>query len=174
MTALVTVSAPVAFEEAGDVPWDVERRVTRLNQRYVQCLDAKRLEDWVRFFAEDGLYRIYPRENLAAGLPACLLYLDGRKMMRDRILCLREVILYADHAVRHFLGPPAIRDEGGGRYSVTTNVLVIHSDSEGHSQIFCAGEYRDRIAERDGTLLFLEKTVVVDTFTVPSHLSHPV
>ena len=174
MSAIARVAAPVTAESLSDVPWELERRLVRLNQRYVQSLDAKRLEEWPNFFAEDGLYRIYPRENLEAGLPACLLYLDGHKMMRDRILCLREVILYSDNAVRHFLGAPAIRDEGGGVYAVSTNVLVVHSDIEGHSQIFCAGEYRDRIADRGGRLLFLEKTVVVDTFTVPSHLSHPV
>ena len=174
MTALAKIAAPVTDRDAADVPWELERRLTRLNQRYCHCLDAKRLEDWPAFFAEDVLYRIYPRENLEAGLPACLLYLDGHKMMRDRVLCLREVILYADNAVRHFLGAPAIRDEGGGIYAVTTNVLVLHSDIEGHSSIFCAGEYRDRIADRGGRLVFLEKTVVVDTFTVPSHLSHPV
>ncbi|MCW5770551.1 MAG: nuclear transport factor 2 family protein [Rhodospirillaceae bacterium] len=171
MSALAVVAPPV--EAPADLPWETERRLVRLNQRYVQCLDAKRLADWPGFFAPQGLYRIYPRENLEAGLPACLLYLEGRAMMRDRVLCLTQVSLYADVAVRHFLGAPAIRAEGGGLYSMTTNVLVVHSDAEGHSSIFCAGEYRDRIAEREGTLVFLEKTVVVDTFTIPSHLSYP-
>jgi anthranilate 1,2-dioxygenase small subunit len=174
MTAVAELARPILMTDGPDVPWDIERRLVRLNQRYVQSLDAKRLEEWPTFFFAEGLYRIYPRENLEAGLPACLLYLEGHAMMRDRILCLREVILYADNAVRHFLGAPAIRDEGDGIYTVSTNVLVIHSDIEGHSQIFCAGEYRDRVADRDGRLAFLEKSVIVDTFTVPSHLSHPV
>jgi len=174
MNVLATVPAAAAHDESSDLPWEQERRLVRLNERYVQCLDAKRLDEWPRFFAEDGVYRIYPRENLEAGLPACLLYLDGHRMMRDRVLCLREVILYSDNAARHFLGAPIIRRTGDGAFSLTTNVLVVHSDNEGHSSIFCAGEYRDRVVERDGRLLFLEKTVVVDTFTVPSHLSHPV
>ena len=174
MSALAKISEPVADQEDAEISFEAERRIVRLNNRYAQCLDAKRLDAWVGFFAEDGIYRIYPREILEAGLPACLLYLDGRKMMRDRVLCLREIILYADNAARHFVGAPAIREEEGKVYAVTTNVIVVHSDVEGHSQIFCAGEYRDRIVERNGRLLFLEKTVVVDTFTVPSHLSHPV
>lgn len=174
MSVLARIPEAAADRDIADVPWEIERRIVRLNERYVQDLDAKRLPSWPNFFAEDGVYRIYPRENLEAGLPACLLYLDGHKMMRDRVLCLEEVILYADNAVRHFLGAPSIRDDGGGIYAVATNVLVVHSDAEGHSKIFCAGEYRDRIAERGGRMLFLEKTVVVDTFTVPSHLSHPV
>lgn len=174
MTALAAIPVVDAGTDAAEVPWHLECRLTRFNQRYVRCLDAKRLDEWPGFFAENGLYRIYPRENLEAGLPASLLYLEGHRMMRDRVLCLREVILYAEVSVRHLLGAPAIRSEGGGVYSMATNVLVVHSDIEGHSQIFCAGEYRDRIVERDGSLSFLEKTVVVDTFTVPSHLSHPI
>lgn len=170
----VLAKIPPDLAQDSDLPWELERRLARLNERYVQCLDAKRLEDWPRFFVEDGVYRIYPRENLEAGLPACLLYLDGHRMMRDRVLCLREVILYSDHAVRHFLGAPTFQRSADGEYAVTTNVLVVHSDNEGHSSIFCAGEYRDIVAERNGRLLFREKTVVVDTFTVPSHLSHPV
>ena len=176
MNLILDIPPPpaVADDEAGNLPWEIERRLARLNERYVQCLDAKRLDDWPRFFAEDGVYRIYPRENLEAGLPASLLYLDGHRMMRDRVLCLKEVILYSDRAVRHFLGAPIMRQIGPDAFGLTTNLLVIHSDSEGHSSIFCAGEYRDRVVEREGRLLFLEKTVVVDTFTVPSHLSHPV
>jgi hypothetical protein len=61
-----------------------------------------------------------------------------------------------------------------GAFAVTANVLVVHSDIEGNSRIFCAGEYRDRIVEREGELLFREKIVVLDTFTVPSHLSMPI
>ncbi len=171
---MTLAKVPAADMDAAEVPWELESQLARLNQRYVRCLDAKKLDEWPAFFTENGLYRIYPRENLEAGLPASLLYLEGHAMMRDRVLCLREVILYAEVSVRHLLGAPAIRDEGGGIYNLATNVLVVHSDSEGHSQIFCAGEYRDRIEDRSGKLRFLEKTVVVDTFTVPSHLSHPI
>ncbi|MFO0987928.1 MAG: aromatic-ring-hydroxylating dioxygenase subunit beta [Alphaproteobacteria bacterium] len=174
MTALARIPAGAADLDAAEVPWDVECRLTRLNQRYARCLDAKKLDDWPGFFAENGLYRVYPRENLEANLPASLLYLEGQGMLRDRVLCLREVILYAEVSVRHLLGAPAIRKEADGTYAMATNVLVVHSDIEGHSQIFCAGEYRDRIEDRGGRLVFLEKTVVVDTFTVPSHLSHPI
>ena len=174
MNVIAKIPPVAAQDEAAELPWELERRLMRLNERYVQCLDAKRLDEWPRFFADDGVYRIYPRENLEAGLPASLLYLDGHRMMRDRVLCLKEVILYSDHAVRHFLGAPLFRRLGADEYDIATNVLVVHSDSEGHSSIFCAGEYRDRVVEREGRLLFREKTVVVDTFTVPSHLSHPV
>lgn len=173
MNLMTDWRAPTDPAEA-DLPWEVERRLLRLNQHYVQCLDAKRLEAWPAFFTEDGLYRIYPRENLEAGLPACLLYLDNQAMMRDRVLCLSEVSLFADNTARHFLGPSGIRRDGEGAYAVTTNVLVVHSDVEGHSRIFCAGEYRDRIVDRGGVLKFSEKTVVLDTFTVPSHLAMPI
>jgi len=157
-----------------DLPWELERRLLRFIRRYVQCLDDNRIEAWPAFFTEDGVYKVYPRENLEAGLPACLLYFDSRATMRDRVLCLKEVSLFANNAPRHFLGPSAIGAESNGVYAISTNVLVVHSDMEGNSKIFCAGEYRDRIVERAGKLLFSEKTVVLDTFTVPSHLAMPI
>jgi anthranilate 1,2-dioxygenase small subunit len=159
---------------AVELTWEQERRLLRLMQRYVRCLDEKRIDAWPGFFTEDAVYKIYPRENLEAGLPACLLYLDSKASMRDRVLCLSEVSLYANNATRHFLGPPVIEAEGMGAFAVTANVLVVHSDIEGNSRIFCAGEYRDRVVEREGELLFREKIVVLDTFTVPSHLSIPI
>ena len=157
-----------------DLPWEFERRLLRFIHRYIRCLDDKAIEAWPAFFTEDGVYKIYPRENLEAGLPACLLYFDSRAAMRDRVLCLREVSLFANNATRHFLGPSTIRVESKGVYAASTNLLVVHSDVEGNSRIFCAGEYRDRIVERAGELLFHEKTVVLDTFTVPSHLAMPI
>ena len=171
--SIILESRPAVHTET-EIPWEIERRLIRFNHRYVQCLDAKKLDAWPAFFTDDGLYRIYPRENLEAGMPACLLYLDNQAMMRDRVLCLTDVSLYADNTARHFLGAPNIRDEGGGVYAATTNVLVVHSDVEGNSRIFCAGEYRDRIIDRGGQTKFVEKTVVLDTFTVPSHLAMPI
>jgi len=172
--SLMAANRPTPEIPEIDLPWELERRLLVFNQRYVQCLDAKRLEAWPDFFTDNGLYRIYPRENLEAGLPACLLYLDSQATMRDRVLCLNEVSLFADNTARHFLGPSLIRRESEGVYEVSTNVLVVHSDVEGHSRVFCAGEYRDRIVERGGSLKFSEKTVVLDTFTVPSHLAMPI
>ena len=40
-------------------------------------------------------------------------------------------------------------------------------------ELVTAAEYRDRIVESDGRLVFRERVVVPDTFTVPSHLSVP-
>jgi 3-phenylpropionate/cinnamic acid dioxygenase small subunit len=157
-----------------EVTWEQERALLRLLHRYVRCLDEKQINAWPGFFTENGVYKVYPRENLEAGLPACLLDIDSKAGLRDRALCLKEVSLYANNAARHFLGPSAIESDGKNAFAVTTNVLVVHSDVDGNSKVFCAGEYRDRIVEIEGKLLFREKVVVLDTFTVPSHLAMPI
>lgn len=54
------------------------------------------------------------------------------------------------------------------------NYLLVHSDNEGNSRIFCVGEYRDRIVESNGSLRFRERRVIADTFTVASHISMPI
>ena len=54
------------------------------------------------------------------------------------------------------------------------NFQVVHSDNEGRSALYVAGEYRDLIVVGQGQeFLFQEKIVVLDTFTIPSQLAEP-
>ncbi len=152
----------------------IEReRIELLNEAYAWCIDDGELEGWPRFFTDPCLYRILPRENLEEGLPGCLVYFDSQAMLRDRVLCIREVNIYAPHAVRHLLGRPAVRARPEGGVTVRTNFMVAHTDHEGHSAMFAVGEYRDIVVEDSGELKFRERTVILDTFTVPSHLAEP-
>jgi len=50
---------------------------------------------------------------------------------------------------------------------------VYQSDQEGSSRLFATGLYRDRIVSEDGGLKFRDKTVLLDTFAVPSLLATP-
>jgi 3-phenylpropionate/cinnamic acid dioxygenase small subunit len=62
----------------------------------------------------------------------------------------------------------------GEAWLARANYMLMHTNNEGRSHIFSVGEYRDRIVESGGRLSFSERLVVVDTFTVPSHLSMPI
>jgi anthranilate 1,2-dioxygenase small subunit len=42
-------------------------KVQELLHAYVECIDEDRLEDWPKFFAQDCLYQIIPREITTAG-----------------------------------------------------------------------------------------------------------
>jgi anthranilate 1,2-dioxygenase small subunit len=144
-----------------------------LNERYIRCIDENRLDDWPGFFTEDGVYKIIPRENLDDGFPGALLFFDSGAMRRDRVLCIRDVNIYHLHIARHFLSAYAI-ERRGAAFALKANFQVLHSDNEGRSSLYATGEYRDLIvAGSDGTFLFQEKIVILDTFTIPSQLAEP-
>lgn len=94
-------------------------------------------------------------------------------MMRDRVLCVRDVNMYAPHTMRHILSRSIVSPAEGGGYKARTPFIVAQSDVEGRSEVFAVGEYRDLVVEEDGVLRFREKVVLLDTFTVPSHLAEP-
>ena len=153
---------------------DLERQVVHLNLRYASCLDENRLSDWPQLFTEDGRYVIHPRENLEQGLEGYWLYLENQRMMRDRVVSLLEVNIYQIHYERRLVTNIAVLGREGDAWLARANYMLMHTSNEGMSQIFSVGEYRDRIVESDGRLVFRERVVVPDTFTVPSHLSVPI
>jgi anthranilate 1,2-dioxygenase small subunit len=152
---------------------ETQLRIEQLNARYAQCLDDRDIDNWPAFFARQCLYKIYPRENAEAGLAGAILFFDSHEMLRDRVLCVRDVNMFAPHTARHILSRSLVSPNESGGYQVRTNFIVAHSDVEGRSEVFAVGEYQDKIIEEDGVLRFREKVVLLDTFTVPSHLAEP-
>jgi 3-phenylpropionate/cinnamic acid dioxygenase small subunit len=155
------------------VPAEIRDAIAELNLAYAQCLDDNRLDAWLDFFPEDGIYKIVPRDNLEGGFPLCLLLFEGRAAMRDRVLCVRDVNIFRLHWTRHFLGQPSITSEGEG-WRVRTNVMVAHTDSEGHSAVYAVGEYRDLVVRSGEDLLFKERAVILDSFMIESHMAEPI
>jgi anthranilate 1,2-dioxygenase small subunit len=166
-------NAQPASVKLARVPPELRSQLIELNELYVRCLDENRLDDWPNFFTDDGLYKIVPRENHEAGLPLALLFFDSNAMRRDRVLCIRDVNIFDIHVSRHFLGPVRIESRGD-KFAITTNVMVLHSDNEGGSSLYAAGEYRDLVV-RSGPdeFLFQEKIVILDSFKIPSQLAEP-
>ncbi|MHB8727124.1 MAG: aromatic-ring-hydroxylating dioxygenase subunit beta [Casimicrobiaceae bacterium] len=58
------------------------------------------------------------------------------------------------------------------RLSITTSLLVTHTDLEGVSRVFATGRYRDKIARIEGKPLLEEREVRLDTrqFGPGSHI----
>lgn len=152
---------------------DPVRIVETLNDRYARVLDDAQYERWPELFTEPCLYKILPRESVEQGLLASLLFFDNQAMLRDRVLCVREVSIYSPHSTRHFLGRPFAELRDDGAIAARTNVMVVHSDGSGRASIFAVGEYQDIIVRQGDDWLFCEKVIVLDSFMVPSHLAEP-
>ena len=153
---------------------ETEMRIGRLNQEYARCIDEDRLESWVDFFnGEDARYLIHPRENADNGLEGYWMYCGNKPMMRDRIVALRKANIYNIHYDRHIVGGSQIVGAEDGIYDVRTNYCVIQTDVEGRSEVFSAGEYRDKVVLTNGDARFREKIVVPNTFNIERPLAVP-
>ena len=152
----------------------LERSLVALNYRYARCLDDNRLDEWPDFFTDDCRYLIQPRDNLDHGMEGYWLYFENKRMLRDRVVSLKEVNIYQIHYERRLVSNIELLGPDGDGWRARANYVVMHTDNEGRSRIFSVGEYRDRVVESAGTLKLRERWVVVDTFVVGSHLSTPI
>jgi anthranilate 1,2-dioxygenase small subunit len=141
--------------------------------RYCGLLDEGRLEEWADLFPEGGSYRILSRENVAQGLPGAILLLETRAAMLDRIAALRETAVYNIHYSRRFYSAVQASARDDGTVEFTANVCVYQSDQDGHSRLFCVGQYQGTMAAA-GTAPIAQMTVLIDTFAIPTLLAVPV
>ena len=153
-----------------DIP---ERALIAFSDRYIRCLDDRALEAWPGFFLDDGLYNILPRENFEDGFETSLMILDSNGSRRDRVMCIRDVIIHQPVINRHFVSGFAIERLADGTIAMRSNFMVAQSDLEGYGKLFAVGEYRDVIVEKSGAFMFRERIVILDNFTVPSQLIDP-
>jgi 3-phenylpropionate/cinnamic acid dioxygenase small subunit len=150
-------------------------RLAMLNTAYGLAIDSDRLEDWPDFFTEDCLYRVTTAENHAAGLAAGVIYADGRAMLHDRVFALRRANIYERQSYRHVIGMPAVlgRDPEGGAIRAEAPFLVVRTMRGGAMDVFAAGRYLDRVAEREGSLRLAAREVICDSPNFDTLLAIP-
>jgi anthranilate 1,2-dioxygenase small subunit len=141
---------------------------------YAATIDEDRLEEWPNLFLEDCLYEIIPKENESAGLPIGIIRCDNRRMMRDRVISLRNANIYAPAIYRHFLSALRIHSVEGDTVDFSCNYLVINSNQMGQSLVYQTGRYQDRAVRTPEGWRFVQKRAVYDTSRVQTLLAIPV
>ncbi len=150
-------------------------RLAELQDLYIETLDDDRLEDWPKMFVEDCLYEIIPKENEDLGLPAPVMRCDNQRMLRDRIMSLRNANIYQKPVYRHFLSAMRWSVGKDESYQVATNYMVINTNQLGQSLVYQTGIYRDVVvADGNGALKFKSKRVIYDTSRVQTLLAIPI
>ena len=140
---------------------------------YGYYLDDDRLEDWLELFVEESTYKIMPRENVDLDLPASLMLCENKNMLRDRIVSLREANEYSIHRDKHLISNLRIERASHPEFTVAANFLIFQSDTEGSGSLFSFGTYNDKITFVQDEPKFLDKTVIVDNWSIPHMLSTP-
>lgn len=145
-----------------------------LQNQYISHLDNDRLEAWPTLFTEDCTYEIVPKENADMGLPIGIIYCTNQRMLRDRVVSLRNANIYEDHTYRHMTSGLVVTGEENGVIETESSYVVVQTRSNGESDVYQAGKYYDRVVRTADGLRYLGKRVVYDTSRVQTLLATPI
>jgi len=145
-----------------------------LYDEVADLLDRDQVEQLPGYFTDDCLYQVISRENVALGLPQATIFCDGIRMLRDRVLALRETQVYEPRHWRHFVTGVRVNAVEGDEIAAQANVLVTEAMSDAEPTVLLVGRYRDRLVRRDGRLWFRERSVIYDNYRVVRSLIVPV
>jgi len=155
---------------------DVWFEVMNLYTDYAMVCDSADWDQWPEFFVEEGVYRLQPRENFEQGLPLCLLALESKAMIIDRVYGVRETLYHDPYYQRHIVGTPRILaiEEDGQRIRSEANYTVIRTKYDGESTVFSAGFYRDEIVRTAAGLKFRSRLCVYDSEMIANSVIYPI
>ena len=148
--------------------------VERLLARYALTIDEDELERWPELFTDDCLYRLISRENVERGLPVAAIFCDSKGMLIDRVVSLRNANIYEKHRYRHTISGVLIDEVSNGVIVARSNYVVFRTRTNGVTEVYNAGIYRDKIVNVNGAYLFQEKVAVFDTHVIDSLLATPI
>ncbi|WP_211163947.1 aromatic-ring-hydroxylating dioxygenase subunit beta [Parazoarcus communis] len=145
---------------------------------YAMVCDSAEWEKWPEFFIEDGCYRLQPRENHDSGLPLCLLALESKAMIRDRVYGVKETMYHDPYYQRHVVGTPRVisvaRDLYSERIVSEANYVVIRTKLDGESTVYNAGYYHDEIVRTPEGLKLRSRLCVYDTEMIANSIIYPI
>ena len=143
---------------------------------YAMVCDSSEWEKWPDFFMEDAFYRLQPRENFEQGMPLCLLALESRDMIKDRVYGVKETLYHDPYYQRHIVGTPRVLSvtDHGNRIHAEANYTVIRTKFDGDSTILSVGYYHDHIVKTDQGLKFQSRLCVYDSEMIANSIIYPI
>jgi salicylate 5-hydroxylase small subunit len=157
-----------------DASIELRLRLADLYAAYDDALDEREWERWPEFFTENAVYKILPRENFDQGLPAAMVYCESRAMLVDRVVALREALVFAPRLIRRVAGAPCLREIGPDGMRLGSSFALFQTMLNEPSTVFLCGRIYDRVVEDAGGLRFAERIVVTDATNVPLSLIFPI
>lgn len=156
-------------------PYVLQYRIEQLMREYCECIDEDRLEDWPRFFSEDGRYEITTRSNVERGLPATTLSCQSVGMMRDRVVSLRNANIYGTQLYRHLVTNINVIDVQSDSVRVQSNYVVVRTLArEGEPRVFSVGRSLDTVVWNGTGLRFCSRQVIADNDRIHTLIVLPI
>src|ERR687890_833608 len=153
-----------------DAPIELRVRLADLYAAYGDALDEQEWERWPEFFTENAVYKVLPLENFEQGLPAAMVYCESRAMLVDRVVALREALVFVPRLIRRITGTPCLQQTGPDGMRLGSSFALFETMLNEPSTVFLCGRIYDRVVEDAGELRFIERIVVTDANNVPLSL----
>jgi salicylate 5-hydroxylase small subunit len=141
---------------------------------YAMVCDSAEWEKWPDFFVDDGTYRLQPRENFDQGMPLCLLALESKAMIKDRVYGVKETMYHDPYYQRHIVGTPRVVSVEGDRIISEANYTVIRTKFDGDSTILSVGYYHDEIVKTSEGLKLKSRLCVYDSEMIANSIIYPI
>jgi 3-phenylpropionate/cinnamic acid dioxygenase small subunit len=151
----------------------VIQRVEALYYDYAQAIDEE-VERWPDLFTEDARYRVTSRENYDRNLPLAPIYCEGRGMILDRAMAVRQTTVYATRFMRHAITNVRITESPDGSIAARANFAIYETFEDTITRLFAVGRYIDTIVPSGDILLFRDKLCILDSNVVIGSLIYPV
>jgi salicylate 5-hydroxylase small subunit len=141
---------------------------------YAMVCDSAEWEKWPDFFVEEGTYRLQPRENFDQGMPLCLLALESKAMIKDRVYGVKETMYHDPYYQRHIVGTPRVVSVEGDRIISEANYTVIRTKFDGDSTILSVGYYHDEIVKTAEGLKLKSRLCIYDSEMIANSIIYPI
>jgi anthranilate 1,2-dioxygenase small subunit len=145
-----------------------------LQDEYIATLDTDALELWPEMFVDDCLYEIIPKENEDLGLPAPVIYCDSKRMLRDRVVSLRNANIFQPVVYRHFVSGLSFKALDAATVEMRSSYLVINTSQVGVSTVYQTGRYHDVVVRVGDAWRFRSKRAIYDTSRIQTALAIPI
>jgi anthranilate 1,2-dioxygenase small subunit len=152
----------------------LRQELLALQDAYIATLDTDALEQWPEMFVDDCLYEIIPKENEDLGLPAPVIWCEGKAMLRDRVVSLRHANIFQPVVYRHFISGLSIESDDGEAVAMRSSYLVINTSQLGQSVVYQTGRYHDVALRTPGGWRFRSKRAIYDTSRIQTALAIPI
>ena len=145
---------------------------------YAMVCDSADWDRWPEFFIEQGCYRLQPRENFERGMPLCLLALESKAMIQDRVYGVKETMYHDPYYQRHIVGTPRVTGtatvDGVEHIYAEANYAVLRTKYDGESTVYNVGFYRDDIVRTPEGPKFALRLAIYDSEMVPNSVIYPI
>jgi anthranilate 1,2-dioxygenase small subunit len=152
----------------------LRQELLALQDAYIATLDTDALEAWPEMFVDDCLYEIIPKENEDLGLPAPVIWCEGKAMLRDRVVSLRHANIFQPVVYRHFISGLSIEADDGEAVTMRSSYLVINTSQLGQSVVYQTGRYHDVVLRTPDGWRFRSKRAIYDTSRIQTALAIPI